>query len=198
MAWVGFDRAIKAAERYGFEGPVDRWRRARRKIHAEVCSHGFDAAKGSFVQTFGGKQLDASLLMIPLVGFLPIDDPRVLGTLDAIRKELMIDGLVLRYRTDETDDGLPVGEGAFLPCSFWYVDNLALAGRHAEAREMFERLLDLRNDVGLLAEEYDPRGRRQLGNFPQAFSHVSLIDSAFNLSEREDVKPAEQRKAAGG
>jgi GH15 family glucan-1,4-alpha-glucosidase len=193
MAWVALDRAIKAIEHHAFEGPVSRWRALRERIHAEICASGYDATRGSFVQAYGSKQLDASLLLIPLVGFLPPEDPRVRGTLDAIGKELMVDGLVLRYHTTETDDGLPPGEGAFLACSFWYVDNLALAGRFDEAREMFERLLELRNDVGLLAEEYDPRARRQLGNFPQAFSHVALIDSAYNLSAREDVKPAAQR-----
>jgi GH15 family glucan-1,4-alpha-glucosidase len=196
MAWVALDRAIKAAERYELEAPFERWQRLRRTVHSEVCSRGFDETRGSFVQAYGSKQLDASLLLIPLVGFLPSTDPRVRGTLEAIGKELMVDGLVLRYNTAETDDGLPPGEGAFLACSFWYVDNLVLAGRRDEARELFERLLALRNDVGLLAEEYDPRGRRQLGNFPQAFSHVALIDSAYNLGEREDVKPAEQRSAA--
>jgi GH15 family glucan-1,4-alpha-glucosidase len=196
MAWVAVDRAIKTAERYGMEGPIERWRDLRRRIHTEVCANGFDAGRGSFVQGYGSQQLDASLLLIPLVGFLPASDARVRGTLDAIGRELMIDGLVLRYLTADTDDGLPPGEGAFLACSFWYVDNLVLAGRRGEAREMFERLLALRNDVGLLAEEYDPRTRTQLGNFPQAFSHVALIDSAYNLSARKTESPAEQRAAA--
>jgi GH15 family glucan-1,4-alpha-glucosidase len=193
MAWVALDRAIKAIERYRFAGPLTRWREVRERIHAEVCAHGFDRHLGSFVQAFGSDKLDASLLLIPLVGFLPASDARVRGTLDAIGKHLKVDGLVRRYHTSETEDGLPPGEGAFLACSFWYVDNLALAGRYDEAREMFEELLTLRNDVGLLAEEYDPRSRRQLGNFPQAFSHVSLIDSAYNLSASESAKPAEQR-----
>ncbi len=196
MAWVALDRAIKAATAYGFSGPVARWRELRRKIHAEVCAKGFDAQLGSFVQAYGSKLLDASLLLIPLVGFLPSSDPRVRGTLDAIGKHLVVDGLVRRYHTSQTDDGLPPGEGAFIACSFWYVDNLALAGRHDEAREMFERLLTLRNDVGLLAEEYDAQARRQLGNFPQAFSHVALIDSAYNLSAGEHPKPARQRGSA--
>jgi GH15 family glucan-1,4-alpha-glucosidase len=198
MAWVALDRAIKAIETHRFEGPIDRWRVLRRRIHADVLSHGFDSARGSFVQAYGSKQLDASLLLIPLVGFLRPSDPRVRGTLEAIGRELMVDGLVRRYHTSHTDDGLPPGEGAFIACSFWYVDNLVLAGRHGEARDMFEQLLTLRNDVGLLAEEYDPGTRRQLGNFPQAFSHVALIDSAFNLSRREDMKPAAQRSAADG
>jgi GH15 family glucan-1,4-alpha-glucosidase len=193
MAWVAVDRAIKAAEHHKLEAPVQRWRDLRGRIHADVCARGFDTSRGCFVQAYGSKQLDASLLLIPLVGFLPPSDARVRGTLDAIGKELTVDGLVLRYLTTSTDDGLPPGEGAFLACSFWYVDNLVLAGRHREAREMFCRLLELRNDVGLLAEEYDPRARQQLGNFPQAFSHVALIDSAYNLSLRKDAKPAEQR-----
>jgi GH15 family glucan-1,4-alpha-glucosidase len=193
MAWVALDRAIKSAERHGLTGPVDRWREVRRKIHEEVCSRGFDSSLGSFVQAYGSKLLDASLLLIPLVGFLPAHDPRVQGTLAAVQKHLMIDGLVRRYHTEQTQDGLPPGEGAFLACSFWFVDNLAIAGRRAEAIELFEHLLSLRNDVGLLAEEYDPRARRQLGNFPQAFSHVALIDSAYNLSASEADKPARQR-----
>jgi GH15 family glucan-1,4-alpha-glucosidase len=196
MAWVAVDRAIKAIEAHRFAGPLARWRELRERIHAEVCAQGFDRRIGSFVQAFGSDKLDASLLLIPLVGFLPASDPRVRGTLDAIGKHLKVDGLVRRYHTSETEDGLPPGEGAFLACSFWYVDNLALAGRHDEAQEMFEQLLSLRNDVGLLAEEFEPRSRRQLGNFPQAFSHVALIDSAYNLSAREPAKPAQQRGAA--
>ena len=185
MAWVAVDRAIKAAEQYGLEGPIDRWRDLRRRIHADVCAKGFDEGRGSFVQAYGSQQLDASLLLIPLVGFLPASDARVRGTLEAIGRELVVNGLVLRYRTADTDDGLPPGEGAFLACSFWYVDNLVLAGQRTEARQMFERLLTLRNDVGLLAEEYDPRSGQQLGNFPQAFSHVALIVSAYNVSASE-------------
>jgi GH15 family glucan-1,4-alpha-glucosidase len=196
MAWVALDRAIKAIEAHRFAGPLARWRELRARIHAEVCTHGFNRRMGSFVQAFGSDKLDASLLLIPLVGFLPASDARVRGTLDAIGKHLKVDGLVRRYHTSETEDGLPPGEGAFLACSFWYVDNLALAGRHDEAREMFEHLLTFRNDVGLLAEEYDPRSGRQLGNFPQAFSHVSLIGSAYNLSASESSKPAHQRGTA--
>jgi GH15 family glucan-1,4-alpha-glucosidase len=197
MAWVALDRAIKSVERFGVEGPLHRWREVRRRIHADVCEKGFDSALGSFVQSYGARELDASLLLIPLVGFLSPDDPRVLGTLHAIGRDLMIDGLVRRYHTSPASDGLPPGEGAFLACSFWYVDNLALCGRRDEATEMFERLLQLRNDVGLLAEEYDTRAGRQLGNFPQAFSHVALLDSAINLSG-EQLRPAEQRSESPG
>jgi GH15 family glucan-1,4-alpha-glucosidase len=195
MAWVALDRAIKAIEQFGLEGPLERWRDVRRRIHADVCANGYDSSRRSFVQAYGSRELDASLLLIPLVGFLPADDPRVVGTVRAIEDDLMVDGLVRRYHTTRTDDGLPPGEGAFLACSFWYVDNLALSGRYVEAREMFERLLDLRNDVGLLAEEYDIRDQRQLGNFPQAFSHVALVDSAFNLSSYPHERPAEQRSS---
>jgi GH15 family glucan-1,4-alpha-glucosidase len=196
MAWVALDRAIKAVQCFGLKGPIGRWSDARRRIHADICTNGYDTRLGSFVQAYGSQELDASLLLIPLVGFLPPDDPRVQGTLKAIGRHLMIDGLVHRYHTSRTDDGLPPGEGAFLACSFWYVDNLALSGRRDEAREMFERLLLLRNDVGLLAEEYDVRSGRQLGNFPQAFSHVALIDSAINLSAQQRERPAEQRSDA--
>jgi GH15 family glucan-1,4-alpha-glucosidase len=196
MAWVALDRAIKAIERFGLDGPLDRWREVRARIHADVCANGYDSARGSFVQAYGSRELDASLLLIPLVGFLPAADPRVAGTVRAIEDELMVDGLVHRYHTARTDDGLPSGEGAFLACSFWYVDNLCLSGRYEEAREMFERLLDLRNGVGLLSEEYDVRECRQLGNFPQAFSHVALVDSAFNLSAYPHDRPAEQRSSA--
>jgi GH15 family glucan-1,4-alpha-glucosidase len=193
MAWVAIDRAIKAADKYKLPADLDRWRALRQRIHDDVCAHGFNAARGSFVQAYGSAQLDASLLMIPLVGFLPASDARVRSTIEAIGRELMVDGLVLRYHTANTNDGLPAGEGAFLACSFWYVDNLVLLGRRDEARQLFEHLLTLRNDVGLLAEEYDPRAKRQLGNFPQAFSHVALVSSAYNLVEGEPAKPAEQR-----
>jgi len=193
MAWVAIDRAIKAAEKYQLAAPLDRWRDVRKRIHADVCARGFNSTRGSFVQAYGEEHLDASLLMIPLVGFLPADDQRVRGTIEAIGRELVVDGLVRRYHTGVTNDGLPPGEGAFLACSFWYVDNLAMIGRQAEARELFEHLLTLRNDVGLLAEEYDPRGKRQLGNFPQAFSHVALVSSAYNLAAQAPAKPAQQR-----
>jgi GH15 family glucan-1,4-alpha-glucosidase len=191
MAWVAVDRALKSVERFGLDGPVERWRALRRAIHAEVCRNGFDARLGSFVQSYGSTALDASLLLVPLVGFLPPGDPRVRGTLDAVQQRLMPDGLVLRYDTDQTQDGLPPGEGAFLACSFWLVDNLVLQQRHAEARALFEQLLAIRNDVGLLAEEYDPVAKRQLGNFPQAFSHLALASSARNLTSVR--QPAVQR-----
>ena len=181
MAWVALDRAVKGFERHGLPGPVERWREVRARIHADICAKGFDSERGSFVGAYGSKSLDAALLMIPMVGFLPASDPRVIATVDAIRRELVVDGLVLRYDTSAVADGLPPGEGAFLPCSFWLADNLAMTGRFTEARDMFERLLDLRNDVGLLAEEYDPIAGRQLGNFPQAFTHVALINTAQNL-----------------
>jgi GH15 family glucan-1,4-alpha-glucosidase len=179
MAWVAMDRAVKAVARFGLDGPQDRWSALRDQIHAEVCRHGFDAKRNTFVQYYGGTAVDGALLMMPLVGFLRADDPRIVGTVEAIRRELVIDGLVRRYHGA---DGLAGDEGAFLACSFWLADNLAMMGRQAEARELFERLLDLRNDVGLLAEEYDPRAGRLLGNFPQAFSHIALINTAYNLS----------------
>jgi GH15 family glucan-1,4-alpha-glucosidase len=191
MAWVALDRAIKAIEQFGLEGPVERWRTVRARIHADVCRQGYDTGLGAFVQSYGSKLLDASLLMIPLVGFLPATDPRVVGTVDAIRRHLVTDGLVARYQTAPDVDGLPPGEGAFLACTFWLADNLALQGRRAEATVLFERLLALRNDVGLLSEEYDPVARRLLGNFPQAMSHMSLINTARNLIHRGG--PAEHR-----
>ncbi|HTI84938.1 MAG TPA: glycoside hydrolase family 15 protein [Acetobacteraceae bacterium] len=181
MAWVAMDRAIRGAEKFNLPGRLDQWRKLRQQIHDSVCREGFSAEKNSFVQYYGGDGLDASLLLLPLVGFLPADDPRIVGTVAAIQRDLTIDGLVMRYRTHEGVDGLPPGEGVFLACSFWLVDNLVMQGRKAEARALFERLLGLANDVGLLAEEYDPRDKRQLGNFPQAFSHLALINSALNL-----------------
>ena len=192
MAWVALDRAVKGVERFGLKGPVERWRDVRAAIHADVCRHGFDPGIGAFVQYYGSKLLDASLLMIPLVGFLPAKDPRMLGTVEAIRKHLTSDGLVARYQTTPELDGLPPGEGAFLACTFWLADNLALQGKRAEARALFERLLDIRNDVGLLSEQYDPDARRLVGNFPQAFTHVGLINTARNLSRHGG--PAEHRK----
>jgi GH15 family glucan-1,4-alpha-glucosidase len=182
MAWVAFDRAVRSIEEFSLEGPLERWRDVRAAIHAEVCAHGFDANENTFVQAFGDAALDASLLLIPIVGFLPPDDPRVQGTVAAIERRLLRDGFVMRYDTGTAVDGLPPGEGAFLACSFWLVDNYVLLGRYDEARALFERLLALRNDVGLLAEEYDPHERRQLGNFPQAFSHLALINAAHSLS----------------
>jgi GH15 family glucan-1,4-alpha-glucosidase len=191
MAWVAADRAVKAVEQFGAAGPVDAWRKLRADIHRDVCERGFDASLGSFVQSYGSKHLDASLLMIPLVGFLPALDPRVRGTVAAIQKHLVHDGFVLRYATETGVDGLEPGEGVFLACTFWLADNLALAGREDEARELFERLCSIRNDVGLLSEEYDPASRRFLGNFPQAFSHVGFINTARNLSRRGG--PAHER-----
>jgi len=182
MAWVAFDRAIRSVEEFQLPGPVERWREQRKAVHAEVCREGFNEKLNSFVQAFGHEALDAALLLIPLVGFLPPSDPRVQGTVAAIERLLVRDGLVLRYDTGKSADGLPPGEGAFLACSFWLVDNYAIAGRIAEARALFERLLALCNDVGLLAEEYDTAAERQLGNFPQAFSHLALINSAHNLA----------------
>jgi GH15 family glucan-1,4-alpha-glucosidase len=182
MAWVAADRAVKAVLHNRLDGPPDRWRALRDEIHRDVCANGFDPERNSFVQCYGSKALDASLLMIPLVGFLPATDPRVVSTVGAIQKELVRDGLVMRYSTESGVDGLPAGEGAFLACTFWLADNLALAGRYGEARGIFERLLALRNDVGLLAEEFDPAHGRQVGNFPQAFTHVGLLNTAHNLS----------------
>ncbi len=191
MAWVAVDRAVQAVELFGREGPVERWRAWRDEIHEEVCRRGYSEELGSFVQAYGSTRLDASLLQIPLVGFLPADDPRVLGTVGAVQRTLVRDGLVLRYETAEGGvDGLPPGEGVFLACSFWLVENLALLGRMEEARALFERLLALRNDVGLLAEEYDPGARRLVGNFPQAFSHIGLIDAAYLLSSRDGERDA--------
>jgi GH15 family glucan-1,4-alpha-glucosidase len=192
MAWVAFDRAVKAVERYGLEGPLDRWRQLRADVHEDVCRQGFDADRTTFTQYYGSTELDASLLMIPLVGFLPADDARVIGTVQAIERDLLRNGFVQRYQTKEHIDGLPAGEGVFLACTFWLVDNYELQGRHQEARDLFDRLLALRNDLGLLSEEYDPDARRQLGNFPQAFSHVMLINTARNLSQPQG--PAEHRK----
>jgi len=193
MAWVALDRTIRSAERFGFKGPITRWSALRAQIHREVCEHGFDVSLGSFVQSYGSKSLDASLLLLPLVGFLPPEDARVRGTISAIERNLIVDGLVLRYKTESSGDGLPPREGAFLACSFWLIDNMLLQGRTEEARSFFERLLALQNDVGLLAEEYDPRARRQLGNFPQAFTHLALLGTALNLSRAAD-KPSDQRR----
>lgn len=181
MAWVAFDRAVKAIEGFGAQGPIDRWREIRQAIHEEVCTKGYNPTKRAFTQAYGSETLDASLLMMPIVGFLPPNDPRVVSTVQAIERELVQDGFVLRYPSGEFEDGLPAGEGAFLLCTFWLADNYALMGRSQEARALFERLLALRNDVGLLSEECDPATGRLLGNFPQAFSHVGLINTAFNL-----------------
>jgi GH15 family glucan-1,4-alpha-glucosidase len=185
MAWVAFDRAIKSAARFGLEGPVEHWRKLAAHIHRDVCERGFDRELGSFVQSYGSKRLDASLLLLPAVGFLPADDARVRGTVKAIEQHLMRDGLVLRYHTVETSDGLPPGEGVFLACSFWLVDAYILDDRVNEAIELFDRLIALRNDVGLLSEQYDPKAGRLIGNFPQAFTHIALVNSAFNLSRQQ-------------
>jgi GH15 family glucan-1,4-alpha-glucosidase len=189
MAWVAVDRIIKSAELGRLTGDIPRWKKFREAIHEQVCRRGFDSDLNSFVQYYGSKHLDASILMMPLVGFLPADDPRVIGTVKAIETHLMRDGVVERYTQDPAVDGIPHGEGAFLACSFWLADNYELQGRHKDAVGMFERLLEIRNDVGLLSEEYDPVGRRQLGNFPQAFSHVGLVNTAFNLT-RGSTQPS--------
>jgi GH15 family glucan-1,4-alpha-glucosidase len=185
MIWVALDRAIRSAELCHLDGPIERWRALRRQLHTEVCEKAFDPAVGSFMQAYGSKEVDASLLLMPLVGFLPATDERVRGTVRAIEKRLYVDGFVYRYDSALTDDGLPPGEGAFLACTFWLCDNYLLQGRHAEARQLFDRLLAIRNDVGLLAEEYHPAARRQVGNFPQAFSHVALVSTAFNIQRAE-------------
>jgi GH15 family glucan-1,4-alpha-glucosidase len=181
MAWVAFDRAVRAVERFANDGPVERWRARRAALRDEILRRGFDADRNTFVQAYGSKALDGALLMLPLVGFLPPDDPRIVGTVDAVQRDLLEEGFVLRYRPEHTDDGLPGAEGSFLPCTFWLVECLALLGRREEAVALFERVLRLRNDVGLLSEEYDTRERRLVGNFPQAFSHVGLVNSAASL-----------------
>jgi GH15 family glucan-1,4-alpha-glucosidase len=191
MVWVAFDRAIRTVEEFGLDGPVERWRALRERIHGEVCRRGFDPGLNSFVQSYGAKVLDASLLLVPQVGFLPAGDPRVRGTVAAVERHLLRDGFVARYDPADAADGLPGGEGAFLACSFWLADNYVLQDRRDDARALFERLLSLRNDVGLLAEEYDPRARRQVGNFPQAFSHVALVNTAHNLTRA--YGPAQHR-----
>ncbi len=196
MCWVAFDRAVRAVERFGLAGPAGRWRALRDEIHREVCERGWNDARRTFTQSYGSTELDASLLMIPMVGFLDPRDARVRGTIDAVRHELSVDGFVARYPTEHgrSVDGLPGREGAFLLCTFWLADALALSGRTDEATALFERLLGLANDVGLLAEQYDPVQRRMLGNFPQAFSHIGLVSTASNLSEA--VGPARHRKEA--
>lgn len=197
MAWVAFDRTIRYAEEFGLKGPVEHWKELRSRVHESVCRNGYNEAKGAFVQHYGSDELDASLLLMPMVGFLPASDPRMKATIEAIGRELAVDGLIQRYRTkSEGVDGLPPGEGLFLACSFWYVNCLSLLGRHDDACALFERLLSLRNDVGLLAEEYDPEARRQLGNFPQAFSHLALIDAALNLDNHHG--PGARRRSRNG
>jgi GH15 family glucan-1,4-alpha-glucosidase len=195
LCWVAFDRAVRTIEDSGAEGDLERWRQVRDEIHAEVCAEAFDAERNTFTQYYGSKALDASLLMIPLVGFLAPEDPRVVGTVEAVQRELCRDGFVMRYPTDTGVDGLAGDEGAFLACSFWLADALTLIGRDDEAVELFERLCTLANDVGLLAEEYDPSLGRMVGNFPQAFSHVGLVNTALNLTRADG--PAATRKASG-
>lgn len=191
MAWVAVDRAIKDFERFNLAGPLDHWRMLRDKIHKHTCENGFNPAVGTFVQTYGSTALDASLLLIPLVGFLPATDPRVVATIEAIERKLVVDGFVLRYDLKKSDDGLAGDEATFMLCSFWLVDCLIMLDRRDDARRLFDRLLNVRNDLGLLAEEYDPISRRQLGNFPQAFSHIGLVNSAVNLSRA--IAPINQR-----
>jgi len=198
MAWVAFDRAILIAEQLRCDGGVEKWKKYRDDIHEEICTMGFNRAKNSFVQYYGAHELDAALLLMPLVGFLPADDPRIVGTVEAIERELMPDGLVYRYETERSCDGLPPGEGAFLACSFWMVSCLKAIGRPKDARRLFERVLRLRNDVGLLAEEYDTEHRRLVGNFPQAFSHIALVNAAFDLAGRNGVRArAHQTRGSG-
>jgi GH15 family glucan-1,4-alpha-glucosidase len=193
MAWVAVDRAIRTIQEFKEEGPLERWIKLRNDIKDEVLRFGFSQDLNSFVQYYGSKELDASLLMLPVVGFIAPEDPRMLGTVTAIENNLMVDGFVARYNTHSSVDGLSGEEGAFLACSFWLVDNYVMQNRMKEARELFERLLTLQNDVGLLSEEYDPKERRQLGNFPQAFSHLALVNSAHNLSVVHEERPAHQR-----
>ncbi len=191
MAWVAYDRAVKGIEDFGLSGPLKEWKAEREKIRKEILENGWSEKRNSFVQSYRGHALDSALLMIPIVGFLPPDDPRVASTVDAIKSDLMEDGFLLRYRQEDLEDGVEGEEAAFIVCTFWLADALSIIGRREEAEEIFERLLLLRNDLGLLAEEYDPRAKRQLGNFPQAFSHVGLVNTANNLIS--NAGPAKQR-----
>jgi GH15 family glucan-1,4-alpha-glucosidase len=195
MSWVAFDRAVLLAEQLNYAAPVEEWKETRDAIRRDLFDKGFSAKKNSFVQVYRGDELDASLLQIPLVGFLPGSDPRVKGTVEAIERELMPDGLVLRYNTARAHDGLPPGEGVFLACSFWMVSSLKAVGRKDDAIRLFEHLLSLRNDLGLLSEEYDVKTRRMLGNFPQAFSHIALVNAAFELEDREGTRECAHRHA---
>lgn len=188
MVWVAFDRAVLLAERLKYDAPLEKWKAIRETIHREICAKGFSKKKNSFVLAYGSQQLDAALLLMPMVGFLPGSDPRVKGTVRAIERELMQDGLVQRYDTSKVQDGLPPGEGVFLGCSFWLVSSLNAIGRKRDARKLFERLLRLRNDVGLLAEEYDVVHQRMVGNFPQAFSHIALVNAAFYLESGDRMR----------
>jgi GH15 family glucan-1,4-alpha-glucosidase len=193
LAWVALDRAVCAIEQYQMDGPVDRWRALRDQIHADVCKHGYDSKRATFTQSYGSREIDAATLLIPLVGFLKPDDPRVLGTVRAVERELLVDGFVMRYTFASNDtDGLPPGEGAFYACGFWLADNYVLQGRKDDASRLFERLIGTANDVGLLSEEYDVHAKRLVGNFPQAFSHVGLVNTAYNIAG--GLKPAEQRR----
>jgi len=182
MAWFAVDCGLRLAEQFKLEAPVQRWRAAAAEIHADICTQGYDAQRNTFVQSYAGKEVDAALLLLPMVGFLPPDDPRIRGTVAAIEQDLMFNGLVMRYRTERSADGFPPGEGAFLACSFWLVDNFVMQGRVADAQALFDRVAALANDVGLIAEQYDVRAGRMVGNFPQAFSHIALINSALNLA----------------
>ena len=193
MAWVAFDRAVLLAEQLGYRAPIEKWSALRDAVHEEICTKAFNATRKTFVQAYGSEQLDASLLLMPLVGFLPASDPRVVATVEAIERELMPDGLVMRYDTSKVDDGLPPGEGVFLACSFWMVSSLKAIGREKDARKLFDRLLKLRNDLGLLAEQYDTKRKRQVGNFPQAFSHIALVNAAFDLDDGVDIRMRHHR-----
>ena len=194
MAWVAFDRAIKTVEEFGLQGPVQNWRVLRQRIHDDVCANGWNEKVGAFTQSYGSEKLDASILLISLTGFLPADDPKIRRTVEAVERTLMKDGFVRRYLT-EGDDGLAGSEGAFIACSFWFVDNLVLIGRRDDAREMFERLLAISTDLGFMSEEYDIGAKRLIGNFPQAFSHIAMINSAFNLDT--EASPAKERSDQG-
>jgi GH15 family glucan-1,4-alpha-glucosidase len=188
MAWVAFDRAVLLAEQLNYDAPVEKWKTFRDTLHSEICARAFSEKKNSFVLAYGSERLDAALLLMPVVGFLPGTDPRVKGTVEAIERELVSAGLVLRYETSKVEDGLPAGEGVFLACSFWMVSALKAIGRVKDARTMFARLLAMSNDLGLLSEEYDVERRRLVGNFPQAFSHIALVTAAFDLANEPDVR----------
>jgi GH15 family glucan-1,4-alpha-glucosidase len=195
MAWVAFDRAVLLAEQLGYKAPIEKWRDLRDTVHNEICARAYNVEKKTFVQSYSSSQLDAALLLMPLVGFLPGSDPRVISTVEAIERELMPNGLVMRYDTAKVNDGLPPGEGVFLACSFWMVSSLKAIGRAKDARRLFERLLKLRNDLGLLAEQYDADRKRQVGNFPQAFSHIALVNAAFDLDDGADIRQRRHRHA---
>jgi GH15 family glucan-1,4-alpha-glucosidase len=188
MAWVAFDRCAGDAEKHGLSAPLERWKVARDAVHAVVCEQGFDVGRNAFVQSFGSEELDASLLLMPSTGFLPVEDPRMAGTIAAIERELVIDGFVRRYRSESGTDGLPPGEGVFLACSFWLADAYLRQGRTQEAEVLIDRILALRNDLGLLSEEYDPASRCLVGNFPQAFSHLSLVNTIVSAHRRQPAR----------